>query len=650
MNQTNNKVFHFYWPTIIWGLSLLLFFQPILIIKNVAYPFESPKFFLQTFLSGLLLLIYSLKFFNRQNKAAVAFGSLDLFVLFLFLSKIVSLVFSLNKEASLVGLAVFQSDSLLHLLSLLGIYFLVSQVAKPAKNQTQLLVYLFAGAVLTAFTGLFFYYHNFAQNSNWYYRIRSSIGEPNRLAFTLEIAMAAGWLLLVKIRKRFLKIAVSAGLLVIFLAWLITFSRSAQLSLLISLAVLVAAILLLKVNFYQNIVKNKILLIVFLLIFLLASPLLYKQWQSTFFPPIAWEKTSLSLRLQEWQTIVKLVGQRNIFRQLVGFGPEAVSSAANFSTSPFYLNDLSLPINIKIRNYYLHSLANDGLIFLLAWLILLIAAIKSVFNQVKNKQSNTRFFILLLPITLILVHSFFYYLPLTVSLYFWFFLGLISTRQAPRFYIKQSLVNKIAFFSGIVILYFGLGVFSLQIDSKLPKSLYLSPYSASLWQNLSSKKLANAQFSIDQKQKPKAEKSFAKAVVYLQISKFFQSTNPKTYISFANLLYWGGVYIDKKYHYQALEYVTKYLENNHQDYLAYDKLGLIYLDLGQLDKAKKEFLKALEIKPTYAGGYLHTGEVLKQQGKTNEAIASYQKALEIHPNWDLALKEIDKASKLKDKK
>jgi len=44
-------------------------------------------------------------------------------------------------------------------------------------------------------------------------------------------------------------------------------------------------------------------------------------------------------------------------------------------------------------------------------------------------------------------------------------------------------------------------------------------------------------------------------------------------------------------------------------------------------------MKTIEIKPDYARGYFNIANVYRQQGKTEEAIASYQKALEINPKY-----------------
>ena len=50
---------------------------------------------------------------------------------------------------------------------------------------------------------------------------------------------------------------------------------------------------------------------------------------------------------------------------------------------------------------------------------------------------------------------------------------------------------------------------------------------------------------------------------------------------------------------------------------------------GKLDEAIVSFNKAVSLKPDYAGAYNNMGNALKDQGKLDEAIASYNKALSI---------------------
>jgi len=61
-------------------------------------------------------------------------------------------------------------------------------------------------------------------------------------------------------------------------------------------------------------------------------------------------------------------------------------------------------------------------------------------------------------------------------------------------------------------------------------------------------------------------------------------------------------------------------------------LGSAFLKKGQLDEAIAHFQKALEIKPDYADAHNNLGKALLQNGQLDEAMAQFQKALDIKPD------------------
>ncbi|MDA8689342.1 tetratricopeptide repeat protein, partial [Rhodobacteraceae bacterium] len=66
---------------------------------------------------------------------------------------------------------------------------------------------------------------------------------------------------------------------------------------------------------------------------------------------------------------------------------------------------------------------------------------------------------------------------------------------------------------------------------------------------------------------------------------------------------------------------------------AYNYLGVALKDQGKLDEAIASFNKALSLKPDYAEAYNNMGNVLKKQGKLEETISSYNKALSFRPDY-----------------
>ncbi len=72
----------------------------------------------------------------------------------------------------------------------------------------------------------------------------------------------------------------------------------------------------------------------------------------------------------------------------------------------------------------------------------------------------------------------------------------------------------------------------------------------------------------------------------------------------------------------------------HADF--HHNLGGILYDRGRVDEAIAQFQRALEIQPNYSEAHSGLGGALLQKGEVDEAIAQFQKALEIQPDNTLA--------------
>jgi len=57
------------------------------------------------------------------------------------------------------------------------------------------------------------------------------------------------------------------------------------------------------------------------------------------------------------------------------------------------------------------------------------------------------------------------------------------------------------------------------------------------------------------------------------------------------------------------------------------------LNEGRLTAAIKHFSKAVEINPNFELAYLNLGVALSRQGKIDEAIRSYTRALQLKPDY-----------------
>jgi tetratricopeptide (TPR) repeat protein len=78
---------------------------------------------------------------------------------------------------------------------------------------------------------------------------------------------------------------------------------------------------------------------------------------------------------------------------------------------------------------------------------------------------------------------------------------------------------------------------------------------------------------------------------------------------------------------------THALACNSQNYVAHNDVGLVLADRGRLDQAMAHYQKALEIDPDYALAHYNLAVILAGRGQVDSAITHYQKALEIKPDY-----------------
>ncbi len=69
------------------------------------------------------------------------------------------------------------------------------------------------------------------------------------------------------------------------------------------------------------------------------------------------------------------------------------------------------------------------------------------------------------------------------------------------------------------------------------------------------------------------------------------------------------------------------------NFVGHTILGTAFLQQGKINEAISHFQKALQINPDYADAHYNLGNALLQKGDVDEAIAQYQRALQIHPDY-----------------
>ena len=78
----------------------------------------------------------------------------------------------------------------------------------------------------------------------------------------------------------------------------------------------------------------------------------------------------------------------------------------------------------------------------------------------------------------------------------------------------------------------------------------------------------------------------------------------------------------------------------------YSKLGNILRDQGKLEEAGRYYQKALELRPDLAGPYYNMANVLKDQGRLQDALALYRKAIALDPDYAEAHNNMGNAYKM----
>lgn len=81
----------------------------------------------------------------------------------------------------------------------------------------------------------------------------------------------------------------------------------------------------------------------------------------------------------------------------------------------------------------------------------------------------------------------------------------------------------------------------------------------------------------------------------------------------------------------------KYAQNDDQDHIAWNEVGVAYMDLGRISCAKKPLLKALKLQPKNSDYWFNVGLLYDKKGKEDLAARLYKRALELQPGHHHAL-------------
>jgi tetratricopeptide (TPR) repeat protein len=90
----------------------------------------------------------------------------------------------------------------------------------------------------------------------------------------------------------------------------------------------------------------------------------------------------------------------------------------------------------------------------------------------------------------------------------------------------------------------------------------------------------------------------------------------------------GDIFMARKMYREAIE---AYGKGSKDDPILFNKTGIAYHQLGQLDKAKQNYERALKLSPRYAEAQNNLGTVYYATKSYRRAISAYRRALQIRP-------------------
>jgi tetratricopeptide (TPR) repeat protein len=95
-------------------------------------------------------------------------------------------------------------------------------------------------------------------------------------------------------------------------------------------------------------------------------------------------------------------------------------------------------------------------------------------------------------------------------------------------------------------------------------------------------------------------------------------------------------WLQTRYWQNSNDLFERALDVTENNYLAHNALGNALKGQGKTDEALGHYLKALEIRPEYAAPHYNIGHTLAGRGNNHEAIDHFQKAIQIKPDYAAA--------------
>lgn len=110
-------------------------------------------------------------------------------------------------------------------------------------------------------------------------------------------------------------------------------------------------------------------------------------------------------------------------------------------------------------------------------------------------------------------------------------------------------------------------------------------------------------------------------------AKFFHPVNPNTVELYKKTVEAEG----KKNFEKAIEHLKEIVSIDPEDFIAWAKLGILYVEKNSLSEAESAFRKSLELKIEYTPAWIHVGKIRVAQKQYEAAIEIFKHAASIEP-------------------
>ena len=603
---------------IIYFLFLSLFFcTPLIFTQSNSELFELPKIYFVYFITILIAFTHLINVLNK-NVPLIKKNILNFFLIFFFLSQLISTWFSIDPHVSFFGYYSRLNGGLLSLIVYI-VLFLILNVYIDQKFLQKIINFSLFSALLVS---IFAIAEHFGIDKNWWVqdvqsRVFSTFGQPNWLAAYLCIIIPFSIYKFLDSIKSNGCISIRSYLylfltLIFYISLLFTKSKSGIIACFISLVIYFA------ISFFKNKSFRKLLILNYSLLIIL-SLLITNPIKDIIFPV---KQTSPTTNNQSSKILItssgdirKIVwkGSLDLWKKfpIFGTGPETFAFSY-YWTRPAEHNltsEWDFLYN-KAHNEYLNYLATTGTFGVITYISLIVAIL---FIFIKNLKSP----VFLSAFISILVTNFAGFSVVVISLFF--FLLPAFTNIPNQIEIKPTVKFKFKQYFLLILI-----IIISFISLKKVVSFYLADIMynrSSIYENKNDYQSALSLIELSQNLNPnepvyldKMSDILAKLAITTKNQNYIDQSiilsNKAVKISPANISFW---------------------KQRAQNYLYFSTIDSTYYQ-----ESINSLLKASKLAPTDAKIFYTIGQFLETASLTDQAIPYYQQAITLKSNYDYA--------------